>query len=206
MVQLNTSGRSGYQDIKGGRVPPGRYHVRIIETEEGTERITIKFTVLAGTVSNQENREVSERFQIKERTMPRLDRLAMVLGLIQPGTIAEVHFAQAIGQELIIELEEGREYHRKVDNEPQFNEDGTPQMVTPIQMSWAGCWPIDDPEVADVPRGASAAQAMQQTQQTQQMATGQPPHQAQQLVQQQQQPQQAAQGQQVQANKWQGAL
>ena len=148
MVQMAATGIESEDDVQGTPTPkPGRYHAVIKEVDESYERfdkVIIEFEILGGTVPAQEGSTLSEFFSVTPNSVPRLKRLAIVLGLLTPGEgEKDIEFAPAIGRQLVIEVE---------DN--QYEKNGVTKKTR--RMTFYGCWSLDNPAVADVPKNAEA--------------------------------------------------
>lgn len=145
MVMLGATNVQSEDDIQGNARPlPGRYHVIVKEVDESMEKvdkIIIEFEVLAGTTPGQEGRVVTEYFAITEKAIPRLQRLAMTLGLLKPGEDdRDVLFSDAIGRDLVVEVEPN-EYTNKEGKE-----------VKTVRVTYLGFWSTSNKAVADVPK------------------------------------------------------
>ena len=201
MVLLGSEGVKNEEDIQGNSRPAaGRYHVSIddvsflyydedekknIEVEEDGQydKIRFKFQVLAGTVPGQETREIEDNFFLTDKALPRLQRLALCIGLLHPGEQQrEIHFSQAVSRQLVIEVEDNK-YTNKSGRE-----------VETTQLGFMGFWSLTNQAVADVPKNQQAMQMVPQQAQQQAVPT------AQEVVQQAMQPAQQAPGHQPAAH------
>jgi len=154
-MRMNTIGKKGYGEYTG-RPPaplPGRFHVAVSDAKEmhgeGKDpAMAVEFTVLKGTTPGQEGKIHTEFFTIndKQYNVDRLSRLAMVLVLIGPNEDKDVDFGQAKGRQLIIEIKE--EEKKKKNSEGKWETTGEKRLCIP-GMSY---WPVDDKDVADVPK------------------------------------------------------
>lgn len=145
MVMLGATNVQSEDDIQGNARPlPGRYHAIVKEVDESMEKvdkIIIEFEVLAGTTPGQEGRVVTEYFAVTEKAISRLTRLALVLGLLNPGEEErDVAFSDAIGRDLVIEVEPN-EYTNKEGKE-----------VKTVRVTYLGFWSTGNEAVADVPK------------------------------------------------------
>jgi hypothetical protein len=134
-------------DISGFQRPlPGRYHAvvkHVDETFEKFDKVIVDFEVLAGTVPDQQGRELSEFFSCTEKAIPRLQRLALCLGLLTPGEPdKDVEFTEAVGRDLVIEVEENNYTDKKTGKE-----------VNGVRVGYLGMWSTGNEAVADVPKG-----------------------------------------------------
>lgn len=182
-MRINSTGVSGENDVTGFRPPaPGRYHVVIKHVDESFQKadaVIVEFEILAGTVPGQEGMTHTERLWMKDgNSTDQHLRFALVAGIIQPGTEAEVSFQHAVGRQMVIGLDKRKS--KKDDKE-----------YTNIADYGMAIWGLNNPEVSDVPRmpGPMQQQAPQQQMQ-------QPPVQQQMPMPQQQQYQQPAPQQQ----------
>lgn len=151
MVQLGKKGARSEDDFGGAFDPPipGRYHVVIEEVDESCEKydaVIVDFTVKAGNKPDQEGKQLREFFSIKEKARDRLSRLAMCIGLLQPGEEKDVNFTEGVGRHLVIEVEAGT-----------YEKDG--ETKNKVSISYAGMWSIGNKKVADVPKDAQALAA-----------------------------------------------
>ena len=145
MVMLGATNVQSEDDIQGNARPlPGRYHAIVKEVDESMEKvdkIIVEFEVLAGTTPGQEGRVVTEYFAVTEKAIPRLQRLAMTLGLLKPGEDdRNVLFSDAIGRDLVVEVEPN-EYTNKEGKE-----------VKTVRVTYLGFWSTGNKAVADVPK------------------------------------------------------
>jgi len=148
MVRLNAAAVKSEDDVSGFQKPlPGRYHVAVKHVDESFEKfdkVLIDFEVLAGTVPDQAGRELTEFFSVTEKALPRLQRLALCIGLLQPGEAdKEIDFTAAIGSQLVIEIEENKYTDRKTGKE-----------VEGVRVAYLGMWSLNNAAVADVPKAA----------------------------------------------------
>jgi hypothetical protein len=166
-------------DISGFQRPlPGRNHVivkHVDETFEKFDKVIVDFEVLAGTVPNQEGRELPEFFACTEKAIPRLQRLALCVGLLRPGEPdRDVEFTEAVGRDLVIEVEENN------------YKDKTGKEVNGVRVGYLGMWSTGNEAVADVPKGklegsddgGNQAATQPTTQSTAPLTLGSPPTQS----------------------------
>jgi hypothetical protein len=129
---------------------PGRYHAVITNVDESLEKVDkviVTFQVIAGNKEGQEGLEIAEFFPVKGKVINRLQRLALVTGLLKPDEEErEVEFSAAVGNDLIIEVEEN-----------EYEKDG--QTKKNMRISYAGMWSVGNKEVKDVPMGRKEAAA-----------------------------------------------
>ena len=149
MVRIGAQQVKSEDDISGYQKPlPGRYHVVVKHVDESFEKfdkIVIDFEVLAGTVPGMEGREVSEFFACSEKSLPRLQRLALCLGLLTPGEPdRDVEFSEGVGRDLVIEVE---------DSEYEKVEDGKKVKKKKTALTYLGMWSTANEAVKDVPKG-----------------------------------------------------
>jgi len=147
MVVLGAEGAKSENDIGGNMPDPGRYHVVITAVDESFDKynsITVDFQVLTGNKPGQVDRTLTEYFSVSEKAIPRLKRLALCVGLLQPGEAErEIEFEQAVGRQLVIEVEEN-EYEKNGEKKKGR------------RISWVGMWSTGNKEVADVPKDVEA--------------------------------------------------
>ena len=146
MVRIGANNVKSEDDISGFQRPlPGRYHVVVKHVDESFEKfdkIVVDFEVLAGTVPDQQGRELPEFFSCTDKAIPRLQRLALCVGLLKPGQPeADVEFTDAVGRDLVIEVEENN-YKTKEGKE-----------VNSVRVGYLGMWSTANEAVKDVPKG-----------------------------------------------------
>lgn len=149
-------------DFGGNARPlPGRYHAAINHAEEksskkkGTPGLDLEFVVVAdGLASDGKSQTVGQA----KRTIPlflsyvggddsktqtcinRVTRLALCVGVLSPGEAKEPDWQDAIGRELVIEIEE-QEYQDQQGNDKKGS-----------QVSFLGFWSLGNAQVANVPK------------------------------------------------------
>lgn len=146
MVALGAQGIKSEDDVAGFEKPkPGRYHVFVQDVEEEkTNKVIVDFEILEGTVPDQKGRRVREYFATSEKALPRLQRLALVLGLLKPGAPeTDIVFTRGIRKQLVVEVE---------DNE--YEKEG--KTVKGVRIKYLGMWSLGNKEVADVPKDKDA--------------------------------------------------
>lgn len=153
-MELNGQGYKKPDQSSGMYEPPlaGRYHARVKAADDsGTNpkypgKIMVEFEVLAGTTPNQEGKTISLFVDTtRARNIERLVHLAIVLGLMKPNEKKDVQFIEALGRDCVIEAQDN-EYTDKTGVQRKTR-----------QIAWVGFWPVDDPDVADVPKNAAPA-------------------------------------------------
>jgi hypothetical protein len=145
MVRMGAKDVKSEDDVSGFQRPlPGRYHVVVKHVDESFkkfDKIIVDFEVLAGTVPDMQGRELSEFFAVTDKAIPRLQRLALCLRLLQPGEPdRDVEFANGVGRDLVIEIEENN-YKDKNGKE-----------VNGVRVGYLGMWSTINATVADVPK------------------------------------------------------
>lgn len=149
MVSLGAKNIQNEDDVQGNPRPlPGRYHAIVKHVDESMEKfdkVIVEFEVLAGTTPGQDGRVVSEFFAVTEKAVPRLQRLAIVLGLLRPGEAErDVSFVDGENRQLVIEVEENK----------YTNKDG--KEVNSVRVGYLGFWSLNNKAVDDVPKDAVA--------------------------------------------------
>lgn len=152
-MDLSSGSASSYDEIGGStRLKPGRYHVLITDAEEGTEKdpdkVVVTFEAMTGTVESCQGHRHVEKFATSEKATPRLVRLAMCVGLLKPGEQKSVDFVDAIGLNLVIEVEMGNEFEAR-ETDPAT---GKKKMMSLPQVTYGGMWRPDHADVKDVPK------------------------------------------------------
>jgi hypothetical protein len=151
---LNAENVKTEDDISGNSKPlPGRYHMVVNSAAEkgskkkGIPGLEIEFGVLAGTVPGQDGKTmqlflsyIGEDDAKTKKCLDRVVRLALCLGVLQPGQAKEVDWNEALGRELIVEVEE-QEYTDKNGNQQKGS-----------QVAYLGFWSLNNPAVADMPK------------------------------------------------------
>lgn len=141
-VSLSAKGVKSESDVAAGQKPvKGRYLAMIKavdETMEKKDQVNVDFEVLAGNVPDQRGRILTEYFSVTEKALPRLTRLALCTGLLQPDQVADVSFTAGVGRVLFIEVED-HSYKNKDDKQ-----------VESVRVSFGGMWSVGNPDVADL--------------------------------------------------------
>lgn len=137
-MRLNAREKKSVDDIGFTPPLPGRYHVMVVGVDASLSKfpksIAIEFEVLAGTTPGQAGRKHTEFMSTAEAAQDRLLRLALATGILSPGEERDVVFQEAVGRQIIIELE-SHEYQGK----------------TTRRVPFAGFWPIGHKDQSDVP-------------------------------------------------------
>lgn len=133
---------------------PGLYHVQIQKLDENGGKngeMTVRFEVLSGTTPNQEGKTHLEYFTKSAKAAKRALTFAVACGLTTidelkaqkaAGKNPVIHFADAVGRQLCIGLEED-EYQGKKRVKVDFR-----------------LWALDSPEAADIPMNKGALSGM----------------------------------------------
>jgi hypothetical protein len=151
-MKMSGRGYTGEQPAREfQQVEPGLYRVIVTYVDESLAnpnfpgKLQIEFCVISGTVEGQEDRKISLFIKVDETNkniMARLTHLAVQLGLLKPNEDADICFADAMGRQLVIEVETN-EY---------IDKSGTKKSNS--QIAWWGFWAPGRPEVSHVPRNA----------------------------------------------------
>jgi hypothetical protein len=164
MVLLNTQSVHSEDDFanRNDRPVASRYHMVIQNAEEkaakssGAPGLSVEFQVIADGLmpdgktktTGQTSKTIPKFFAFcgadDEKTkscMDSLTRFAMAAGIIQPGEEKEPDWLDAIGRELIVEVE--HEYDK-----------ATRKATDKVQVAWLGFWRLLNPAVANVPKDA----------------------------------------------------
>lgn len=163
MVMLNAQTAQSEDDFSGKSRPlPGRYHVAVNHAEEkaskvkGTPGLDIEFQVIADGITPDGKDKTAGQIgktiplflsyiggdDAKTKTcIDRVCRLALCVGILKPGEAKEPDWNEAIGRELVIEIE-GQQY----DDEKS----GT--VKTGSQVAFLGFWSLGNKAVANVPK------------------------------------------------------
>lgn len=165
-INLSAKGAKSESDIAGGGKPvKGRYLMMIKavdETMEKKDQVNVDFEVLAGNVPDQRGKILTEYFSVSERALPRLTRLALCTGLLQPDEVKDVSFMGAIGRVLFVEVEDHK-----------YTKAGESKETETVRVSFGGMWSVGNPDVADllqVPEIAAMINTLRGGQQSQQTA------------------------------------
>lgn len=133
------------QDLESGSQPlPGKYHVVVQSVDSSFSKsnscLLVTFEVLAGTVPGQESKSHTERVPVKpsdngsKAGMRRGAKFLRAVGLLAPSDLGKpvpVNFQDAVGRDLVIELEKGEKY---------------------TNVSFLGFFPTNHEDVRDVPK------------------------------------------------------
>lgn len=146
MVMMDFTDTKHEDDLRGSSRPkPGRYHVAVSDVDvkalESEQKFNVTFDVLNGTVPGQAGRQVREFFTLSEKALPRVKLFVVAAGLVKPGTKGNVDFRDAVGRQLVIEVDE-----RKNENDGK----------TYINCTFSGFWSLDHDDAKDVPKDADA--------------------------------------------------
>lgn len=140
-INLSAKGAKSESDVAaGGKPVKGRYLAMVKavdETMEKKDQVNVDFEVLAGNVPDQRGKILTEYFSVSEKALPRLTRLALCTGLLQPDEVKDVSFMAAIGRVLFIEVEDHK-----------YDKDG--KTVETVRVSFGGMWSVGNPDVADL--------------------------------------------------------
>jgi hypothetical protein len=149
--EMDLTGLTGEDLEQDGRVPPGRYHVEIIDavrdTKSQTPCLHLKCKILAGTDATAVGAVQNERLYMSEKAQKRAGIFARRLGLIDDtacGTKFILNWQAAVGLQAIVEI---------VSEEYEKKDGGT---GTSSKISFAGLWSLDDDRGKDVPRDKAA--------------------------------------------------
>lgn len=167
MVMLNAQNAQSEDDFAGKSRPvPGRYHAAINHAEEkgskkkGTPGLELEFqTIIDGLAADGKTPTVNQAGKTiplflsyiggddnKTKTcLDRVTRLALCGGILRPGEAKEPNWGDAIGRELVIEIEE-----QNYDSQPDA--DGNTKVKTGSQVSFLGFWSLGNKSVANVPK------------------------------------------------------
>jgi hypothetical protein len=164
---LNAQNTQSEDDISGKSRPvPGRYHAAVNHAEEkgskkkGTPGLELEFQIVAdGTAADGKSRTNGQAGKTiplflsyiggdddKTKTcLDRVMRLALCVGVLRPGEAKEPDWSEAIGRELVIEIEA-----------QQYDDAKTSQIKTGAQVAFLGFWSLGNKAVSDVPKDASS--------------------------------------------------
>jgi hypothetical protein len=158
------------EDDFGGRPRPmpGKYHAVVSAAEEkgskrkGTPGLELEFQVIfdglapdgkshttgqAGKTIPLFLSYISEKGDDATKTcIDRVTRLALSCGVLRAGESKEVDWNEAIGRELVIEIEPGDEYTDDKGNKRPGNP----------QISFSGFWSLGNKAVVNVPKDPSS--------------------------------------------------
>lgn len=170
MVMLNAAGPNGprTEDDFGGRArpAPGRYHAIISLAEEkeskrkGTPGLEVEFEVVCDGMGPDKKKTagqagkkiplflsyISDKGDDATQTcIDRVTRLALCCGVLRPGENKEVDWSEAIGRELVVEIEE-----------QQYDDEKSGTVKKGTAVAFAGFWSLANKAVADVPKDATS--------------------------------------------------
>ena len=162
MVMLNCENVHSEDDLGGNARPaPGRYHMAVMAAEEtaskkkATPGLAIEFAVICDGIGPDGKTATSGQ---TGRTIPlflsyiggddsktqtclnRVARLAICCGVLKPGEAKEPDWSDAIGRELVVEVE------------AQKYEDQGGQEKVGSQVSFSGFWSMGNKAVVNVPK------------------------------------------------------
>jgi hypothetical protein len=153
LKEIDLTGFSTDTDLEGARVPPGRYHVQVLDVrpddEARTPCLVFKLVVLTG---EHRGLTLPERlyFSDKDGAKRRVSLFARRLGLVRP---------EDLGKRLSIDWRHavGRDFIGEVIEESYEKRDGSTGTVS--KLAFGGLYSCDDERVKDVPRGQLQAVA-----------------------------------------------
>jgi hypothetical protein len=155
-LNLDTANIASESDIQGesNRPAVGRYLAVVKSAEEretkekGLQGVNIEFEVLGGTTPGQAGQTLPAWFSYEgedeaktRKALLRCTRLALSLGLLQPGqpqAVAVDFESQAPGRLIVIEVA------------PNTFTNKNGQKIDSSQLAYMGMWSMGNPEVADV--------------------------------------------------------
>jgi len=148
MVRLDAEQTQSEDDVKGFSRPlAGRYHVVVKDVDESHEKfensIPVEIEVLKGTTPGQEGKLHTEFFSISEKAIDRLLRFSLTTGIVRPGEKKDVSISDAVGRQLIVELEDH-----------SYEKNG--EVKKGVRISFLGMWSVGNDEVKDVPKDKEA--------------------------------------------------
>ena len=144
MVQLGAEGIANEIEVGlgGERPAPGTYVVAIHDVKEEipgphSDKIIVEFRIIGGQPDGQEGRTFTKFFATSPKAIPFLQRLALSIGLIQPGDpMREVTFVHAEDANLVVTLVEDA-YTNKAGVENKG-----------VTIDGMNMWSLNNPEVA----------------------------------------------------------
>jgi hypothetical protein len=164
---LDASNTQSENDITGrSRPEPGRYHVAIQNAAEkgskkkGTPGLELEFQVICDGLQpdgktpteGQANKTIPLFLSYiggddtKTKTcLDRVLRLALACGIMQPGEAKEPNWDEAMGRELVIEVEA-----------EQYDDEKSGQVKVGSQVAFLGFWSLGNKQVANVPKDATS--------------------------------------------------
>ena len=141
-LSLSAKGAKSESDVASGKPCKGRFLMMVKgvdETMEKKDDIIVDFEVLAGNVPDQKGKILTEYFKTTPKSICRLTRLALCVGLLQPGEEKDVSFMGAVGRVLFVEVEDH-----------SYVKDGETKPTESVRVSFAGMWSVGNPDVADL--------------------------------------------------------
>jgi hypothetical protein len=176
MVMLNAQNAQSEDDFAGNARPlPGRYHAAVNHAEEkgskkkGTPGLDIEFQVIVDGLAPDGKIRTSGQ---GGRTIPlflsyiggddnktqtcinRVTRLALCCGVLQPGQAKEPDWNDAIGRELVIEVERQQEEVEEDDGKGGKKRIWVDTKF--VQVGFMGFWSLGNKEVANVPKDTTS--------------------------------------------------
>lgn len=139
-ISLSAKGVKSESDLGMSKPEKGRYLMMIKEVDETMEKkdqVIVDFEVLAGNVPGQKGRVLTEYYGVSDKALPRLTRLALCVGLLQPDEVKDVTFASGKGRVLFVEVEPH-----------SYEKDG--KKTDTVRVSFMGMWSVGNPDVADL--------------------------------------------------------
>jgi hypothetical protein len=155
MVTCNAKNVQSEDEVGGNDRPlPGRAHAIVNAAEEtasekkGTPGAKIEFTILKHVLPGQEGKTIPLFLSFvggdeskTRKCLERVTRFALATGIINPGEEKELDIADAIGRELVIDIEESKYLDSKTGAEKSG-----------VQLGYMGFWSLGNKAVEDVPK------------------------------------------------------
>src|SRR5574343_354963 len=162
-MEMDFSDYGSEEEMDSGGYPKsGQYHAAVLDVDddpEGIEAIKVEFEVLAGTVPHQDGKQFTETFWRPNANhkdggkfaAKKIYRFLKAVGLADEkalGRKVSIDWQAAKGMQLVVAVEE---YERK-----GADKKGNQRTYKGAQIEGLNIYPVDDPEVAAVPKDETA--------------------------------------------------
>jgi len=165
-LSLSAKGAKSENDIGTGKPSKGR-HLAMIktvnETMEKKDQVIIDFESLASSVPDQRGKVLTEYFAVSAKALPRLTRLALCVGLLNPDEEKDISFMPGVGRVLVIDVEDHK-----------YKKEGDTEMTETVRLGFSGMYSLGNPDIAEflkVPEVAAMIAQLRGGQPSQQQPT-----------------------------------
>lgn len=140
-LSLSAKGAKSENDVGTGRPSKGRHLMMlklVDETMDKKDQVIIDFESLASNVPDQRGKTITEYFHVTPKALPRLTRLALCIGLLQPDEEKDISFMPGVGRVLIVDVEDHK-----------YKKEGDTEMTETVRVAYSGLYSLGNPDVAE---------------------------------------------------------